>query len=243
MNNKIVVNGAEITVTTIEDNPVIFSQYLHLADGDGIEFGQSLCLGHTLIDEHRIQVFQIGQTHKLRDVGVVPNIAFEVRVGFAPFLCGHAKQRHVQNICFIGIDQRNLSGGQCLWDEIFLDSIGMYPVIDLGEISLDIPAKLFHLLGLEPFKLLDQIDFELRADPHTELEGNVLVGICPAVSSSLRFEANRTGLFYPLLDTEFVAVQTSLTSNYGEFAIIKIGIVDLLPDSKELNSVSISQPV
>ena len=56
----------------------------------------------------------------------------------------------------------------------------MDAVIDLGQISLDVPAKLFHFLGLESFKFFDQIDFELRADPHAELKGNVFVGICTA---------------------------------------------------------------
>ena len=33
--------------------------------------------------------------------------------------------------------------------------IYMDAVIDFGQVSLDVPAKLFHFLGLEPLKLLD----------------------------------------------------------------------------------------
>ena len=40
--------------------PVIFRQHLHLADGDGVEFCQSLRLRHSLVDENRIQVLQVG---------------------------------------------------------------------------------------------------------------------------------------------------------------------------------------
>ena len=100
---------------------MIFGQYLHLANGDSIEFCQPLRLGQSLIDEHCMQVFQIGQAHKLRDICVISNITLEVGIGFPPLLCGHTKECHVQNICFIGIDQRDLSGRQLLRDEIFLD--------------------------------------------------------------------------------------------------------------------------
>jgi hypothetical protein len=40
-----------------------------------------------------------------------------------------------------------------------------------------------------------------------------------------------------------VAVQASLGFNYGEFAIIKVGIVDALPYSKKLDSIAVSQPI
>ena len=49
--------------------------------------------------------------------------------------------------------------------------------------------------------------------------------------------------FYPFLNTELITIQTSLTFNYGEFAIIKIGVVDLFPDTKKFNCVSIPQPI
>ena len=44
---------------------VILRQDLHLADSDGIELCQPLGLRHPLVDEHRIQVFLIGQADQL----------------------------------------------------------------------------------------------------------------------------------------------------------------------------------
>ena len=49
--------------------------------------------------------------------------------------------------------------------------------------------------------------------------------------------------FDPFFDADLVAVQTGLTSNYGEFAIIKIWVEYRFPDAKELNGVSVTEPV
>jgi hypothetical protein len=46
-------------------DPVILRQDLHLADSDGVELCQTLGLRHSLVDEHRIQIFQIGQADQL----------------------------------------------------------------------------------------------------------------------------------------------------------------------------------
>ena len=45
--------------------PVILRQHLHLTDGNGIEFRQALRLRDSFVDEHCIQIFQIGQAHEL----------------------------------------------------------------------------------------------------------------------------------------------------------------------------------
>ena len=50
--------------------PVILRQHLHLADGDGVEFCQSLRLRHSLVDENRIQVLQVGQAYKLGNISI-----------------------------------------------------------------------------------------------------------------------------------------------------------------------------
>ena len=63
------------------------------------------------------------------------------------------------------------------------------------------------------------------------------------ISSGLCPQSNCMRLFNPLFDAEFVAVQTSLTSNCGEFAIIKIRVVDLFSYPEKFNCVSVSQPV
>ena len=134
---------------------MILRQHLHLADGNGVELCQTLRLRDSLVDEHCIQVFQIRQAHELRNVGIVTDVAFDIRMGIAPLFGRHTKQRHIQNIGFVGIDQRNLPRRQFRWNQILLDSICVNTIIDLGKVALDIPAELLHLLGLEAPKLLD----------------------------------------------------------------------------------------
>ena len=84
--------------------PVILRQHLHLADGDGVELCQTLRLRDSFVDEHRIQVLQIGQAHKLRNVGIVADVSFELRMGIASLFGRHPEQCHIQNIGFVGID-------------------------------------------------------------------------------------------------------------------------------------------
>ena len=86
-------------------------------------------------------------------------------MGIAPLFGRHTKQRHIQYIGFVGIDQRNLPRRQFRRDQVFLDGICVNTVIDLGKVALDVPAKLFHLLSLEAFKLFDQVKFKLHGDP------------------------------------------------------------------------------
>jgi len=69
------------------------------------------------------------------------------------------------------------------------------------------------------------------------------VGISAAVSASARLESDGPGCLYPLLHTEFVAVETGLTFNCGEFAGIKIRVIDGLPDAEKFDGVPISEPV
>ena len=40
---------------------------------------------------------------------------------------------------------------------------------------------------------------------------------------------------HPLFNAYFIVIQSSLTFNYGEFAIIKIRIIDTLPDTQKFN--------
>ena len=84
---------------------MILRQHLHLTDGNGIEFRQTLRLRDSFVDEHRVQILQIGQAHELRYIGIVADVAFKILVGVTLLLGCHTKQRHIQNIGFVGIDQ------------------------------------------------------------------------------------------------------------------------------------------
>ena len=46
-------------------------------------------------------------------------------MGITLLFGSHTKQRHVQDIGFVGIDQRNLPRRQLRRNQIFLDGIGM----------------------------------------------------------------------------------------------------------------------
>ena len=76
-------------------------------------------------------------------------------MGIPPLLGRHAEQSHVQDISLVGIDQGYLTSRQFRRNQILFDGIRMNTIIDLGKVAFDISAKLFHLLGLESFKLLD----------------------------------------------------------------------------------------
>ncbi len=128
-------------------------------------------------------------------------------------------------------------------DKVFLDGISVDAVVDLYQIAFDIPAKLLVFSLFEPLELHDEVDFEFGADPHAELKCDIFVGIGAAVSPRSCFDPDGIGFFNPLLHTDLVAIQTSLAFNCGEFAIIKIRIVNSLPDAKELDSISVTQPI
>ena len=97
----------------------------------------------------------------------------------------------------------------------------MDAVIDFRKIAFDVPAEELLLLLLQPFKFLDQIDLEFRADPHSEFKRDIFIGVCTAISPGTRLQSDGIGFFDPFLHAELIAVESCLTSNYGEFAIIK----------------------
>ncbi len=84
---------------------------------------------------------------------------------------------------------------------------------------------------------------ELRANPHGELKGNVFVGVCAAITSSLRDDSYGIGFLRPFFCTETETIQSGLRFNYVEFGTIKIRIHQPLPDSKELDGIAIAEPI
>ena len=214
----------------------------HLADGDFIELKQALELGNTLADENGIEALEICEDDKLLKRRMVADVAFGIGMGIAPLLRGLAKEGDIEQVSFVGIDERCLSLRECRRQERLLDRVRMDAVVDLCEGALEVPIELqaVVLIILEAAKFFDQIDFELGTDPHTKFEGDVGMRKCAPIPPSGSFESNGVGFFNPLFDADLVAIQASLAFNCGEFAIIKSGVEDRLPDAKELYGVPVS---
>ena len=64
-----------------------------------------------------------------------------------------------------------------------------------------------------------------------------------AVATCLGLDTDGAGAFSPLLGGQDETVETRLFFNPIEFDGIKNWIVDLLPQTEELNGVAITQPV
>ena len=154
-------------------------------DGDLVQLAKPFRLRHVLLDEQGVQVLQVGQAHELRHIRIVPDIAFPARILVAPVLRRHAEERHVQHVRLRGINQVGLARAQFRRHKVLLDRVGVDPVVDLGQIAPDVPAKLLEFLVLEPLKFLDEIEFEFDGNPGGELEGDVLVGVGAAIAPDL----------------------------------------------------------
>src|SRR6266699_228327 len=99
---------------------------------------------------------------------------------------------------------------------MLLHRVGMDALIQLRQSAVEIPREreAAVLVFLQALEFPDQVDFELRADPHAELKGDVLVGVSAAVAPSGGFQANSLRFLHPLLDAQLVAVEPGLTFNY-----------------------------
>ena len=109
------------------------------------------------------------------------------------------------------------------------------------EIPSEREAAVF--VFLEALEFFDQVYFEFGTNPHSEFKGYVLVSVCASITTCCGFQANGPGFIHPVLDADFIAVQSSVAFNCGEFAIIKSWVVDRFPNSQELDGVSVAQPI
>lgn len=66
-------------------------------------------------------------------------------------------------------------------DDVILDRVRMYPIIDFSKLTFDRPIKLLLLFSFQPLELLDDIQIDLRRDPRCELQRDILVGVSAAV--------------------------------------------------------------
>jgi len=119
-------------------------------------------LAESFFDKHCIEIFQIGQTDQLADIGIITDIPLFFGIFFPPLFGGLAEQRHVQNISFRGVNLAGLLFVQGARDQVFSDGIGVNAVVDFGKIATNIPTKLFLFLFFKALKLFDEIELELR---------------------------------------------------------------------------------
>ena len=66
------------------------------------------------------------------------------------------------------------------------------------------------------------------------------MSLSQSVSPCLGNDAYGVVFLHPLFCAQAIAVQSGLTFNYVEFDTIKIRVVQLLPDAKELHRISVS---
>ena len=120
-----------------------------------------------MTNEDCVEAFQIGQYHQLFQQCIVADVAPCIGVGFAPFFCGLAKQGDIEQVRFVGIDQRYLQLGDGRRYECLADGIRVDVVIDLGQGALEIPSEFETLVFVlfEALELLDQVEFEFRTEP------------------------------------------------------------------------------
>ena len=73
-------------------------------------------------------------------------------------------------------------------------------------------------------KFFDEVNLEFSTNPHSKLKSDITMNIGSTISACGSFQTNSNGFFNPFFHTDFIIVQSGLTFNYGEFAIIKSGI-------------------
>ncbi len=94
-------------------------------DGDCIQLYQPPGLGNILADEVGIEILEIREADQLRDIGIIPDIPFFIRVAVAPFFCGEAEERHVEEIGFGCIHPVDLRCAEFFRDQILFDRVSV----------------------------------------------------------------------------------------------------------------------
>lgn len=208
----------------------------------GVELVEALFLRQALLDQFGVEALQVRQTHQLRPVGLIADVAFLAVVLIAPLLRGDAEQRDVEHIRLVRVGMARLLRAHFLGDQVGLDRVGMDAIVDLGEVPPHVPVKVLSLVFLKPLELLDEVQLELDGNPRRELQSDIKVGERPAVAPWLGDDTDRAGLLYPLLGCQRETVQPGLLSKPVEFDGFKIRVVQLLPDADKLDRVAVAQP-
>lgn len=81
-------------------------------------------------------------------------------------------------------------------------------VIDFGEGALQVPieleARIF--LVLQALEFADEVNLELRTDPHSKFKGNVFVGVCATGPASFGNDSNSICRFNPFSGSQVEVV-------------------------------------
>ena len=168
---------------------------------------------HTLLDKNRIEVLHIRQADKFIDSGVVAYVPSEVGIGLAPLFCRYTEHCHIQHIGFIGVDDACLCRCNLRGNKILLYGIGMYTVVDFRQLTFRRPTQQTLLLRLQPLKFLDDVDFELRANPHRKFKGYILVGVCTTISTGFCLNTYCVCFCYKFLDAYLETIEAGLIPN------------------------------
>jgi len=208
-----------------------------------VERFQSLFWRRALRNQQGVLAFQASHDYQLFNGGIVPDITLGVRIGALPLRSCHPEQCHVQQIRFICIDYSGTLGVKLRRNQVRLDSIGVYPVLRFSQDTPDIPVKpSLRFFLFETLELGNQVQLELGAKPASELKGDVFVRVGAAVPSLSGHQADTTRFFHPLAGRQGEAVQTSSIFNYLEFDVVKVWVVQSLPNAQELHRVLVAQP-
>ena len=143
------------------------------------------------------------------------------------------------------------SGIVCLQDHslfVFCTAGKVQFEYDGRVIKLQKNDLFFYLPHCVASNFMSSSDFNCRQIWLTRNElGNIDMYTSNSVSDLSLFKmypiVHLTDVEVKLLDTYFKAVETCLISNCGEFAIIKIWIVEILPNTLIFLSISITEPV
>ena len=109
---------------------------IHLLDGNLIQLDKPFALWHTIVDKNGVDIFHIREADEFVNGGIVADIVLEVGVCLAPLFGGHAKHGHVEHVSFLSILHRSLFASYFSRNEVALDGIGMYAIVDFRKFAL-----------------------------------------------------------------------------------------------------------
>lgn len=78
----------------------------------------------------------------------------------------------------------------------------MNVIVDSGQVSLYVPAKLSLFCFLQALKLFDEIELEFSGYPGCKLKGDIFMGISSTITTGLGNYTNGIGAGYPVFTGE-----------------------------------------